>query len=78
MSTVKASETFIMIRMLLTVSMIAFLSACSGESNSSDEPMNNTPAETSGTAPTDRDTTPQSGSGGQSPVNGSSTGTVNQ
>lgn len=67
-----------MMRTLMTVSLLAFLTACSGESGSSDEPINNTPAETPGTAPTESDPTPQTGTGGQSPVTGTPTGNENR
>jgi PBP1b-binding outer membrane lipoprotein LpoB len=67
-----------MMRVLLTVSMVALLAACSEEGSGTNDVIDNTPAETQGTAPTDRDPTPQTGSGGQSPVENSPTGTQQQ
>ncbi|MBA4785024.1 hypothetical protein [Pseudorhizobium pelagicum] len=64
-----------MMRVLLTISMVAFLAACSEEGSSTNDPIDNTPIDTQGTAPTDRDPTPQTGTGGQSPVDDSPTGT---
>lgn len=65
-----------MMRTLITISLLAFLSACSGEDSSTDDAFDNTSTTSApGTAPTDRDPTPQSGTGGQSPVDGSPTGT---
>lgn len=59
-------ETMNMMRiLLLTISMAALLAACSQEESRTDDPIDNTPANTQGTAPTDRDPTPQTGTGGQ-------------
>jgi PBP1b-binding outer membrane lipoprotein LpoB len=64
------------------VAAALFLSSCSDSSNQNQsDPVNNTPPQQSGqtgnTAPADRDPTPQTGTGGQSPAT-SPSGTVNQ
>ncbi|CAD7031951.1 hypothetical protein RHAB21_01934 [Pseudorhizobium halotolerans] len=62
----------------LTIALAAglLLSACSdGGNNQSDTVDNTSPGGPAASAPTDADPTPQTGSGGQSPVD-SSTGTV--
>ena len=63
-----------MTRIMIALSTILFLAACSDQGSSTDDPINNTPETRPGTAPTDRDPTPQSGTGGESQVE-SQTGT---
>lgn len=58
-----------MMRLLLALGAVVFLAACGeGDSNSQSDPINDDPASSSGSAPTDQDPTPQTGTGGQSPV----------
>ncbi|MCJ8520143.1 hypothetical protein ABID21_003143 [Pseudorhizobium tarimense] len=57
-----------MTRILIAISTVLFLAACSDQGPSTDDPINNTPETRPGTAPTDGDPTPQSGSGGQVPL----------
>jgi hypothetical protein len=65
-----------MMRIAMTVSMVVLLAACSNEGSSTDDAFDNTSTTSApGTAPTDRDPTPQTGTGGQSPVDDSPTGT---
>ncbi len=58
-----------MMRLIIGLSTLVLLSACSDSGESQNDPVDNTPAQQSGaTAPADRDPTPQTGTGGQSPV----------
>ncbi len=55
-------------RNIAAVSVALLLAACSDQGSNTSDPIDNTPASGPTAAPTDRDPTPQSGSGGQSPV----------
>lgn len=55
-------------RLAITLSSIAFLAACSDGGNNQNDPIDNTPAGDTATVPTDQDPTPQTGTGGSSPV----------
>lgn len=56
-------------RLALVLSSLALLAACSDSGNSSqNDPIDNTPTSGTSAAPADRDPTPQTGTGGQSPV----------
>lgn len=58
-----------MMRLLLAFGAVVFLAACGeGDKNSQRDLINDDPAGSSGSVPTDQDPTPQTGTGGQSPV----------
>ena len=53
---------------LMAVSVALFLGACSDQGSNTNDPIDNTPASGPAGAPADSDPTPQTGSGGPSPV----------
>lgn len=57
-----------MIRVFAASTIALMLVACSDQGSNTNDPVNNTPASGPVTAPADADPTPQTGSGGQSPV----------
>jgi uncharacterized lipoprotein len=64
-------------RLIIALSTVALLSACSDSGEKQKDPINNTPPSQPGnTAPTDRSPSPQTGTGGQSPST-SPSGTTN-
>jgi hypothetical protein len=61
--------------LIIPLMSVLLLSACGdGGNDSQTDPVDNTPASGASSAPTDQDPTPQTGTGGQSPVE-SPTGT---
>ena len=56
------------IRGIAAVSVALLLAACSDQGSNTNDPIDNTPASGPTAAPTDIDPTPQTGSGGPSPV----------
>lgn len=56
------------IRGIAAVSVALLLAACSDQGSNTKDPIDNTPASGPTAAPTDNDPTPQTGSGGPSPV----------
>jgi PBP1b-binding outer membrane lipoprotein LpoB len=65
-------------RLILALSTVVFLGACSDNNEKQSDPINNTPPQQSNnTAPADKDPTPQTGTGGQSPATSPSGTTSN-
>lgn len=56
------------IRVFAAATIALMLVACSDQGTNTSDPVNNTPASGPVPAPADADPTPQTGSGGQSPV----------
>ncbi|WP_152601148.1 hypothetical protein [Rhizobium sp. YS-1r] len=64
-------------RLIAALSVLMLLSACSDSGENQNDPINNTsPQQSNATAPADKDPTPQTGTGGQSPAT-SPSGTTN-
>jgi uncharacterized lipoprotein len=57
-----------MLRLMAAASLVFLLAACSDQETSTNDPIDNTPASGPTAPPTDADPTPQTGEGGQSPV----------
>ncbi|CAD7039502.1 hypothetical protein REJC140_00759 [Pseudorhizobium endolithicum] len=56
-------------KFIVPLMSVLLLSACGdGGNNSQSDPVDNTPASGATSAPADQDPTPQTGTGGQSPV----------
>ncbi|CAN7476594.1 MULTISPECIES: hypothetical protein [Neorhizobium] len=61
---------------VVALSTVVLLSACSDSGEKQSDPINNTPQQSGNTAPADRNPSPQTGTGGQSPAT-SPSGTTN-
>ncbi|SMF08496.1 membrane lipoprotein lipid attachment site-containing protein [Neorhizobium sp. CSC1952] len=57
-------------RLIIALSAVLLLSACGDSGENQSDPVNNTPQpQPENTAPADRSSTPQTGTGGPSPAN---------